>query len=150
MRMLEEDKAFWRETYDIWRDFKYCRSKIIYAADLLESLQMRLTYFLHNSQEVSSVNITLPPFEFGIKQVSYTILVWHYFHKENEQSWSLNEKEWINFCMNYSEVNYVMDLKSKGLRKRHQKWQRRSAKKCKFTSSISRARGMRQLMCFQP
>ncbi|KAJ7545935.1 hypothetical protein O6H91_08G017000 [Diphasiastrum complanatum] len=77
---------------------------------------MRLAYFLHNSQETALVNITLPPFEFGIKQVSYTTLVWHYFHKENEQSWSLNEKERINFCMNYSEVNYVMDLKSKGLK----------------------------------
>lgn len=56
------------------------------------------------------------PFEHGVGQVSYAKLVWHYFCKEKDNSWMVDafEKDWVEFCLYYSEIGYIQDLESKG------------------------------------
>ena len=96
--------------------YQQLRPKVLVASDVLESMQLRLTYFLHNKEDSNLVTVKWSPFEHGIAQVSYAKLIWHYFRKEKNNSWiqSTYEKEWIEFCLYYSEVGYIQDLQSKG------------------------------------
>ena len=96
--------------------YQQLRPKVLVASDVLESMQLRLTYFLHNKEDSNLVTMKWSPFEHGINQVSYAKLVWHYFRKEKNNSWIQRayEKEWIEFCLYYSEVGYIQDLQSKG------------------------------------
>lgn len=109
-------KAFWREAYQNWNTYRHFQPKILVAGDVLESMQLRLTFFLHNKEESEQVTVKWPPFDHGLRQVSYSKLIWHHFRKEKEKSWieDAYEKDWVEFCLWYAEVGYIRDLQSKG------------------------------------
>lgn len=113
----ESFAKFWRKEYENYSDFQMFHPKLMVAGDVLNSLQMRLSYWLHNSgapELLTKHNVRFHPFQKGLYALSYQTLVWH-LHRKDEGHYhggwvSEAERKWVQFCMSYARLSYVDDL----------------------------------------
>lgn len=105
--------------------FKLCQPRVLVAGDVLESLEMRLCYHLHNSeglqQAITAMDPKWEPFKsHPLAALSYKAMVWFHFRKEEATKkglgggWMGTQKAWLEYAMEYVELSYIDDLVRRG------------------------------------
>lgn len=114
-----EEAQFWKAQFDTWNVFKGFNPKLLAAADVLETLQMRLTSFFEDTAFIYSCRpVTFGPFAGGLATLSYQNLLWHQ-SKLKQSKLKLSaaascENDWCEYAMSFAERKYIEDLMLKG------------------------------------
>jgi hypothetical protein len=115
---------FWKDQHEAWSHFRQFNLQLLAAADILDSLLMRLTFFFDNigfQKLLDEDYVTFSPFsgvpkhsgKFRMTTLSYQALVWTLYKLEENCELQENcelHRAWCLYAMDYVEQAYIDDL----------------------------------------